>query len=140
MIHSPPGRGKTCAALALCDHVIRSLYVTAGELTGKVLQSFKYKDPFDWTPFKPIDFENQDHPTVDGASLVVLDELGTRLTVSDTHYEVVQRVLDMRETYPLIVVSNLTPDVIARVYDDRIASRCVAGTVVELKGPDCRAE
>jgi len=75
---------------------------------------------------------------VDRVALVVLDEVGTRGTVSDWHYETVKRVLDTREGKPLLVAGNLSLDALAQVYDDRVASRLVGGSVVHIGGPDRR--
>lgn len=141
-LHGPPGTGKTCAALALADHLREweCRYVTAADLTARVMATFGTRDAYDWTPFGRFRDAgvNPDAPSgKTGALLVVLDELGTR-EVKDTHYECVQRVIDLREGLPLILVSNHDADRIARVYDERIASRCQAGTVVELAGRDRR--
>jgi DNA replication protein DnaC len=135
-VHGPPGTGKTCAGLALCDHVRRSHYVTVADLVGRVLDSFSKRAPFDWDSIRPIDW--RDPPAKRGRTLLVLDELGVRANVSDTHYDVVQRVLDSWESFPLVLISNLDITRLARIYDDRIASRCEAGTVVEVKGHDRR--
>lgn len=126
-----PGRGKTCAALALLDHTSSGIYMTVNELVGRRMASFKPgAAEMPWAAL----FGTQQR------ALVVLDELGTRQTVSDTHYECVQQVLDMREGFPLVLISNLSLSEIEQRYDDRIASRCAAGTQVELKGRDRRAE
>jgi chromosomal replication initiation ATPase DnaA len=39
-----------------------------------------------------------------------------------------------------VYISNATPDEIARLFDDRIASRLVAGTAFEVAGPDRRVK
>jgi hypothetical protein len=70
--------------------------------------------------------------------LVVLDELGCREKVTDFQYETVKAVLDARDGRPLVVASNLGPEGLAVVYDDRIASRLMAGSVLELQGEDRR--
>jgi DNA replication protein DnaC len=144
-LHGQPGTGKTCAALALLDHLWewQGQFATATELTSRVMVTFGSREPFDWRPFGPYRDEGC-HPSGmpknnQGSLLVVLDELGTREKVTDTHYETVQRVIDLREGgLPLILISNLTIVGIGRVYDARIASRCEAGTVVELGGSDRR--
>lgn len=124
-----PGRGKTCGALVLLDHTSSGIYLTCNELVGRRMASFRPGAPD--MPWEAL-------LSVKQRALVVLDEIGTRQTVNDTHYECVQQVLDMREGYPLILISNLTLEEIEQRYDDRIASRCGAGTVVELKGRDRR--
>jgi DNA replication protein DnaC len=126
-----PGTGKTCAALALLDHCFSGEYVTCADLAERALAGIRGDGPgVRWV----------DHFGVHKRALVVLDELGTRKAVSDTHYECVQKMLDTREGYPLIVISNLPLDAVAALYDDRIASRCAAGTRVELKGRDRRTD
>ena len=71
-------------------------------------------------------------------SLVVLDELATRERVSDHAYDSVKRLIDTRFGLPLVVLSNVSIARIGEVYDDRIASRLAAGTVVCIKGRDRR--
>lgn len=143
-LHGRPGTGKTCAALALLDHLFpwQQVYFTAAELTSAVMATFGTKEPFDWTRFgryrADVGSRDDSPDGKRGAALVVIDELGIRSNVSDTHYECVQRVLDLRVGLPLIVVSNHDIAGIGRIYDARIASRCESGTVVELAGRDRR--
>lgn len=143
-LHGDPGTGKSCAALAFCDHLHHpAVYTTAADLAAMYMDSWKADKKFDWSPYAPYrETVNQlapmSPPKVTGSMLVVLDELGTRQNVSDTHYECIQRVMDMREGWPLIVVSNLNLAGIGDRYDDRIASRCSLGTVVKLHGKDRR--
>lgn len=146
-LHGEQGRGKTAAALALLDSVAAvrrgplleggretwlpntAYYYTVGDLTELAMRQYRDLTAYDWTQI-----------SVEACQLVVLDELGTRKTVSDTHYDAVQRVLDIRENRPLILISNLDIAAIEEVYDARIASRCAGGTVFELKGCDRRIE
>jgi chromosomal replication initiation ATPase DnaA len=72
------------------------------------------------------------------AQAVLLDDVGCRDTPSDARRETLKRALDLREGQPTILTANLTPAGLARVYDDRLASRCCAGTVVKVQGPDRR--
>lgn len=143
-LHGAPGVGKTCASLALLDHLFpwQQQFVTASELTSMMLATFGSREPFDWRPFGRYREDDGGNPASpsgkSGAALVVLDELGVRRNVPDTHYECVQRVIDMRRGLPLILVSNLTIAEIGELYDSRIASRCEAGTVVRLAGRDRR--
>ncbi len=143
-LHGTPGTGKTCACLALLDYLWpwQQSYTTATELTSNVMASYGTKQEFDWRQFgRYVEGEgsNPNSPAEKrGAALTILDELGIREKITDTHYESVQRVIDMRRGLPLILVSNLSIAGIGRIYDARIASRCEAGTVVELRGRDRR--
>lgn len=140
----PPGTGKTCAALAVLDHLFpwQQQYTTAADLTSAIMATFGSNEKFNWRKFGPYrceDDSREDTPSgKSGAALVVLDELGARGKVTDTHYEAVQRLIDLRTGCPLILVSNLSADELAVAYDGRIASRCQAGTVARLGGRDRR--
>lgn len=141
-LHGDPGTGKTCAALALLDFLPawQQQFTTAADLVQSVMATFGTKEVFNWRSFGRY---HEDDPRPGngekrGAALVVLDELGTRSNVTDTNYECVQRLIDMRNGLPLIICSNLDVAGIGRIYDGRIASRCEAGTVVKLTGRDRR--
>ena len=54
--------------------------------------------------------------------------------VSDHHYETIKRCIDDRHGKPLVCISNLNMKELAGVYDDRVASRISAGTIVVTEG------
>lgn len=121
--------GKTRGALALLDHLSSGYYTTTFDLIGLRMASFKHNAPeMPWESLLAVKYRK----------LVVLDEVGVGRAVSETHFECVKKVLDMREDFPLVVISNESLASIATLYDDRTASRCGAGTTVELKGRDRR--
>ncbi len=138
-VAGPPGTGKTCAALVLLDHA-GGEYHTAAGLCEALIRSAAGR--LEWSHLGrggtlwPEQFWKQ----LAAAPLVVLDELGARDRVSDHHYEAVKRVLDERHGRPLVLLSNLDLAALERLYDDRLASRMAAGTVVRLDGPDRRIE
>lgn len=71
--------------------------------------------------------------------MFVLDDVGRRSdTAAGTNREVISRFLDRRENKPTILLSNLPPNGLAPVYDERVASRCRAGTVIEVSVGDRR--
>jgi hypothetical protein len=138
LLHGPAGTGKTCAALALLDHG-GGEYFTAWGLAEAAIQSQQGRmrrcdGAGDGYTVYPDEFWRQ----VGEEPLVVLDELGCRERVSDHHYECVRRLLDERIGLPLVAISNLPLSRLAQVYDDRVASRLGAGTVVGLGGEDRR--
>lgn len=137
-LHGPAGTGKTCAALALIDWVNGGEYWTANGLCSALIQSQNGR--LEWThegrggAIWPEGFWRRMALT----PLVVLDELGGRDRVSDHHYETVKTMFDVRHGKPLVVTSNLDIVRIETIYDDRVASRLSAGTVVKLDGKDRR--
>ena len=73
--------------------------------------------------------------------LCVLDEIGVGSTASDFRLDALLEVLNTRCDHPvkpLIVTSNLEPKEIEKAYDDRVASRILAGTVHHVGGYDRR--
>jgi DNA replication protein DnaC len=136
LLHGPAGCGKTCAALCLLDHVGRGFYFTAADLCDKIIQAQKGELQTEESGWRvsPQGLWKE----ITSTPLVVLDELGAREKVSDFHYDTVKRVLDEREGQPLVCLSNHGIEELARVYDDRVASRLAAGTILALDGADRR--
>lgn len=134
-LHGETGVGKTCAALCLVD-AAGGIYLTVEELCEKLISAEhgSLVNPWSGKPMTKIGFWESLYTT----QLLVLDELGARRMVSDFHFENVKRVLDQRENRPLVCISNLDLARLSEVYDDRLASRLGAGTVVELAGADRR--
>jgi DNA replication protein DnaC len=58
--------------------------------------------------------------------------------VSEAQYEVMQEFLSRRQGRPTVITGNLSIEQIAKVYDDRVASRLAAGTCIEITGEDMR--
>lgn len=127
------GAGKTCAALCVCDLTGGAAYTTASDLCRMV------RDGQEGRLTSTVGYVYHDQDVWNGwrqATVAVLDELGIREKASDFQYETAKKAIDERleNELPLIVVSNLPLQEIARVYDDRIASRVGSGTVIECKG------
>lgn len=132
------GAGKTCAILCVLDRCLFSRrYVTAQQfcedassaLRGELWDGeMRVSHRMFWERWNRLD-------------LTCMDELGSRSSrdrVSDHHYESIKRAIDERQGEPSVWISNLLPHEIANVYDDRIASRLCAGTVINWQGPDMR--
>lgn len=136
-LNGPAGCGKTCAALCMLDYATGE-YFTAAGLCATLIQA--QQGQLSWS------HEGRNGPLwpamvwkrVATAMLVVFDEIGARERVSDYHYETVQQLLDERGGLPLVCISNLDEQGIARIYDDRILSRLASGTVVRLDAKDRR--
>lgn len=76
--------------------------------------------------------------SIKGGALLVLDEIGCRSEVTDHHYETIVEFADHRVRKPTIYLSNLRPTDLGQMYDDRVVSRMICGTVLELEGKDRR--
>ena len=125
LIHGEAGCGKTRAALCFADSTRAASYYTAERVADLIM-----RDGFP-------DFPGEGSDPV----LIILDEIGERGKASDLAYQAVKRMLDDSEKYNrnvLVAISNNTPAELATIYDDRVASRLVAGTVFHLQGKDRR--
>ncbi|KKM99278.1 hypothetical protein LCGC14_1149530 [marine sediment metagenome] len=124
-IHGPVGAGKTRAALCLADLTISQVW-TLDEVCGAIMQR-RASDVFDLVESQPF---------------VVLDEIGLRTgSATDLPLTALHRFLECREANNHSVgvyIGNVPPSDVANVFDDRIASRLLAGTQFELKGKDQR--
>lgn len=118
------GAGKTSAALALADFCELAFYDELDTLCDSVMNHTIDWDLIGW------------------ADLAILDEIGVRTKATDLHYTTVKSFWERRKRREqrTIYISNIQPQGIADVFDDRIASRLLCGTVVELTGDDRRKE
>ena len=147
-VHGPAGTGKTCACLCLLDHCDGGVYHTAASLCSVLIEAQQGR--LTWRFAGAVNaaaavawhrvVTEQFWGWLGRAPLVVLDELGSRDKVTDHHYDAVKRVLDERHGKPLAVASNHPLAALAKLYDDRVASRLAAGTVVRLQGRDRRLD
>jgi hypothetical protein len=136
LIIGQAGAGKTCLGLILAD-TFTGLYSTLPDLVLDVGDAMYGRATY-----------ATGHPRTSrelwndwaNATLPVLDEIGTRSNVSEHQYDVLKRALDRRENLPAVYISNHGISEITRLYDDRIASRLSAGTIVMLNGGDRRSK
>jgi len=137
-IYGPPGAGKTCGALYLCDWTPQPYYYWSVTEICERLRAAAIGTLETSAGYAITERTIWGHE-IAKAELIVLDALGEKEKVSDHHYSTVKRLVDIRECRPLVLVSNLPPNDLASLYDERISSRCGAGTVVDLSGfPDQR--
>ena len=127
-LHSKPGAGKTRAGLWFCDIARSAVFYTVESLIERILANSPAENIAMWDG-------------IGRAGLGVLDEIGTRSRITDLGYSAVQRFADERELHGerrTVFISNLAPDAIGDLYDDRTASRLLSGTHFELKRNDQR--
>lgn len=129
LLHGPSGVGKSCAALAITDIVESSSFWEAEKL-----QTFVLNREFH-------EVENE-FLHIAKYELAVLDELGTRDRAGELAYSSVMRFIDAREAKnrSAVYVSNISPEGLRAIYDNRVFSRLTCGTVIEFAGHDRRAE
>lgn len=136
-LYGEVGTGKTCAALLLCDAVGGGCaYYTVESAAEDRIAAMKgvLFDQYTGGKIHP----HQWRANWRAAKLGVLDELGIRNCPSDAETDLVKAMVDTRKGRPIVLIGNGGPEDIARVYDDRIASRVCEGTVYELRGDDRR--
>lgn len=129
------GRGKSCAIGCLGNHF--GGWYTKWVDFYDLLNDAKFRrlqrpsTGYPWTSYEVW----QDWTK---SRLTMLDDLGTGRLDRKDEYDWMQRATDLRTFKPAVYISNLGPDELKAVYDDRIVSRIVRGTVAELTGPDRR--
>lgn len=136
-IYGPPGTRKTWSSLITVDWA-GGLYATAAALAdhytdirwGRVLHSGS-----GGLKFTTEDFWRR----LSGVNLLVIDELGIRNNPTDNEFAAVHGALEARSGKPLLLIANAPPAQLGLLYDERIVSRCMAGTIVEVVGEDSRS-
>lgn len=145
-LHGRAGTGKTMAALCLLDHCgdqqtlqhsPDTRYLTTPELCRMLAKADHggVMLPCRCHYLSPESLWER----LAGERITVLDEIGARAVVSDHHYESLKRYTDCRDFKPAVYISNLSPERLVEIYDDRVASRLCAGTVFEAGGIDRRS-
>lgn len=69
--------------------------------------------------------------------LVVIDEIGLR-TANEVRQEAMWQLLETRRGLPTILTGNLDAEALRTTFDDRVLSRLVAGTWIDVIGKDQR--
>ena len=72
----------------------------------------------------------------------VLDEIGERKQVTESHYDLAKQVVDLRDRVikPTVYISNRDPEELVEIYGDPFVSRISRGTVIEINGDKRRGE
>lgn len=137
-LHGTPGGGKTCAALSVADTCRWSMVYTMRQVCEKKNQALRgelyAKNP--QAPHKVTEADMLEYLTK--VDLLVLDELGARETASDPETDLLHQLLSAREGRPTILISNRPPSELGALYGAAVVSRILAGTSLEMNGPDRR--
>jgi DNA replication protein DnaC len=129
------GIGKSCAAMAMIDHlqvsrrysksndfVSDTMKASRGELVRGSFTHSSESFSKDWAE----------------ASITCIDEMGSREKVADWPRDIIQDLIDARGRRPSIWISNLALDDLALIYGNRIVSRLSEGTQITMTGTDRR--
>jgi len=137
-IYGEPGTGKTCAGLVVADHVSDAKWFSWDDFVRKCNTATmgKLRVPYG-TEDRLADWDFW-WDWLDRASLLVLDDVGCRGTVSDATYEVMKTVLDRREGRGLIFTTNLVLTKLGELFDARVEDRLTAGTLINATGESMR--
>ena len=127
-LYGKVGCGKTLACRAFSEIVCGSLMVRLSKLCEDLRISINDRTSIS---------QETIWKTISDFQLVIIDEIATR-NPSDFQYETFLRIIEEREYKPLVIIGNFTPKELSKIYDDRISSRVVSGTVYQMVGEDRR--
>jgi DNA replication protein DnaC len=140
-LHGAAGRGKSCAAACLyCRAGGMSLWYETHSLIRDILDCRMGNPTYvrgegGW-------FEDDERSIclgIKAASLVVFDDIALRKPTAAA-FEVFYELVNQRFGKPTIYTSNVTGAELVGVFDTRITSRLLSGTVIEVVGKDRRLE
>lgn len=140
------GVGKTCVAALLYQRCRRQpMWLRADDLllalaTGRSSKELMHVDSIneDGKLVRKLVTFGQYQRRLAEVPWLFLDDLGIR-SPTDAMRQYMFDLLEYRKGLPLVITSNLSPEGLAEMYDDRIISRLTAGTVLEIDGEDRRA-
>jgi len=140
LLWGPPGRGKSYAAALLYSSIQgRAVWIRAVEFI-RAIQTCR-RDGSVVMPGALYECGESSlwKSRVISPDVLFVDDIGLRAP-TESQYELLFELFDRREGKPTVYTSNLSPNQLAEIYDDRIASRICRGTRIEFGGADRRME
>jgi len=132
------GTGKTCAAAVMFGAFRSPLWFRADDLLmsmsfgrseGIRVAQGRNTTSLKWSAFVAL-IESPRHQ-------LILDDLGVRKPTEAMQASLFD-LFEWRAGLPFLITSNKSPEELAGLYDDRIRSRILAGTICPVDGPDRR--
>lgn len=135
------GRGKTSAMASLYRKVINSSKWLDLQQFVRLVQRARTSDDgkvydFSFSNYGASESDLYRKFVVD-PQVVFVDDVGIR-SASESVFEIVYEIVNRRGRRPAIYTSNVDPQRLRAIYDDRVASRMLAGTIIEVTGADRR--
>lgn len=139
-----PGRGKSCAAGILYQFWPldqRAVWWRMSDFIARIREC-RMNDGRSIVTINGQQYERTEETwwrIIEQQQLAVFDDVGLRLP-SPADYEIVFMLCDKRGRKPTVYTSNIPPQKLGSVYDDRIKSRMLCGTRFEMEGADRRQQ
>lgn len=121
-----PGTGKTCAGLAFADMIMLS----------RCLRMEQFTEDLNDTKFGRGQWGSSANlwHHIQRQRFLLVDDIGVRGKATESQYQALKGLSDVRDGLPLMFTSNLPPERLGDCYDSRIVDRLCAGVVIEVSG------
>lgn len=133
LLYGPAGSGKTCAAAVVAIAWDRESIFHAPKI---------FFASASWV-IRALSMHENSRPLLNSlrdCSLVILDDIATR-SATDAAADALLLILNLRARKPMIVTSNHGPKSLETAFGDaRIASRLMAGAMIEFPDKDKRLD
>jgi len=137
-LYGPVGTGKTHLCSSIANYVLQAginvIYIKISQLLDLIRE---YKFSRDWD-----EQGQQKLKTLYRVDLLIIDDLGTE-TSTDFVREQLLLLLDERNNYrlPWVISTNLTPNEIGTMYEDRLSDRMLATSqILKFTGESVRRQ
>ena len=140
-MYGSQGRGKSCAAACVYARwPQKALWYDATTAIRQIMTCRSNGAGFITVTANGRDYElteNQIFRRVADFPFVAFDDLGLRES-TEAQFAAFYQMVNSRTARPTVFTGNINPQSLTEVYDGRIASRLLAGTILHVVGQDRR--